>query len=98
MNWALSSILIGMVACWPYEIDDNCICKIEANEKMHYCGYELRDPNCYPHATYKCLNGDNGKARFGTFCHSTICNFVDDAAGCMPYNAFEKGTKACILK
>jgi hypothetical protein len=98
MTWVVSSILIGVVACGSVSKENDCICKIVTKKENTYCGFELRDPNCYPHAEYKCLNGDNGKARFGIQCHSTICRFVNDYAGCMAYNAFEKGTKACILK
>jgi hypothetical protein len=65
---------------------------------MTYCGYELRDPNCYPHAQYKCPNGDNGKSNYGSLCDSTICSLEKDAAVCKAYNAFEKGIKTSILK
>jgi hypothetical protein len=90
MNFVL--ILIFVVACTS-GTDKNCTCKIVTTKLRTYCGYELRDPNCYPHAEYKCPNGDNGKAYLMGICHSTICNFEMDAASCLNYDAFEEGIK-----
>jgi hypothetical protein len=91
MTWVLSSILIGFVVCGSVPKENDCICKIVTKKEMTYCGFELRDPNCYPHAVYMCPNGDNSKAMKGRQCHSSPCELADDIANCMDYTEFEKG-------
>jgi hypothetical protein len=97
MNWLLSSIFVAVVACVSVPIDEDCLCKIKANEKVTYCGFELRDPNCFPHHEYRCYNGDNGKAELDHQFRGTPCIFkklsIIDIAGCMIFTEFEKGKK-----
>jgi hypothetical protein len=97
MNFFLLILNFAVACAFLFDKDDNCTCKIVTKERMLYCGYELRDPNCYPHAKYKCPNGNNGKADKGQLCDGTICNFeMQDTAGCKAYSDWQDGIKTSI--
>jgi hypothetical protein len=98
MNFVLLILNFAVACAFLFDKDDNCTCKIVTKERRTYCGYELKDPNCYPHALYKCPNGDNGKADQGQLCDSTICSLERDAAACKAHGDFYKGIITNILK
>jgi hypothetical protein len=90
-------VLLSLLEIFGKDIKDpakdfKCFCKIPEPEKTNvYCGYELDDPNCYPHARYYCYNGSNGMASFGARCLSTPCVPEMSVIACKNFVEFEKG-------
>jgi hypothetical protein len=92
MNLVVLSILLAATTCVLVLAEDSCICKIETNHtNMRYCGFELRDPNCYPQAEYKCKDGENNKALLLGFCPGP-CHINDGSALCQAYTTFQTGS------